>query len=236
MTIIDKGSKLFDLVAVLPADRLSSDESSRLNCWIDSGRCGSLDYMRRPTDRTDPSVVFPNAKTVVVVAKFYRKEQLMEGVARFAQDGDYHSKIKAGLHQLLLEISNEHPGIRGRAVVDSAPIFEKAWARRAGFGWVGRNSLIVNPERGSFFNIGLLLLDHTFTDPLPAEITDHCTQCRLCIDSCPMHAIGEDRMIDAGRCISALTVEKSRRGETVQPIHGWQYGCDECQTCCPFNH
>lgn len=223
------------MVAVLPAVSLDSEENARFDLWLESGRNGDLKYMERPLDRTDPRVVFPEAGTVVVVALFYSSEQKLEGVARFAQSDDYHQVIRARLHTLLKEISAEYPGIRGRAVVDTAPIFEKAWARRAGFGWVGRNSLIINPQRGSFFNIGILLLDHVFPEEHSGMVADGCANCRKCIDSCPMHAIGDDRMIDARRCISALTIEKIRKGAEPEYVRGWKYGCDECQICCPFN-
>ncbi len=234
--IVGKGKKLFNLVSVLPASRLDSIHANRLNKWIEEGRASDLDYMKSGLDRTDPRIVFPDVRTVVVVARFYSGIQEKEGIARFAQGGDYHRIIKRDLYKLLLMLQQDAPELNGRAVVDSAPIFEKAWAVKAGFGWVGRNSLVVNPHGGSFFNIGILLLDKEYQSLEEINVcNDLCENCRRCIDSCPMHAIGEDRMIDTRKCISRLTVEKTRRKEEVTPVFGWIYGCDECQICCPFN-
>lgn len=234
--IVDKGRNLFNLVSALPASKLDAECTRRLNKWIEDGKAGFLDYMKRPLDRTDLRVIMPDVMSVVVVARFYDREQKMPGVARFAQNEDYHVTIKNDLYRLLQQLKESDPTLKGRAVVDSAPVFEKAWAVRAGFGWVGRNTLIINPDYGSFFNIGLLLLNKELPVYPPVKILENgCKDCRLCIDSCPMHAIGEDRTIDARKCISCLTVEKSRKKLPVIPIHGWVYGCDECQICCPFN-
>lgn len=232
--LLDKCSELFDIYAVLSAAEDMSVDLEHLQSWLAQGRYGTRNYMTR--NRSTPQIILPGAQSLIVVGLSHRDVQKRDGIARFAcAETDYHTEIKNRLHTLLAYLRGHYPEIKGRAVVDTAPILEKAWACRGGLGWIGRNSLLINPRLGSFLNLGILLVDVAL-DEAKGTVRDGCGDCRRCIESCPMGAIGEDRMIDAGICISALTVELQREEGHANEINGWRYGCDTCQECCPWNN
>ena len=144
--------------------------------------------------------------------------------------------MKERLHTLLNWLQTEVPSSSGRAFVDSAPVMDKAWAAKAGLGWIGKHSNLISPEHGSWFFIGELIVDVALDADQP--ILDHCGSCTRCIDACPTDAIVEPYVVDAGRCISYNTIE--HRGDdvdpSVHPLHGnWIFGCDICQEVCPWN-
>ncbi len=218
------------------------EDREHLEQWLDAGYGTGVGYLERSREyRHDLRRLMPEVQSVVVTLTSYNRGDLQQAegqprIARYAWGPDYHL-LKHNLRDLLARLRT-YPGLerlRGRATVDSSPVFEKAWAIRAGLGWRGRNSLLVSPEQGSYVLIGLLLLDH----PLPAELPaipmlpDGCGQCRRCVEACPTGAIvessGAGRFIDVRRCISHLT-------QTIgKPIHGWVWGCDVCQEACPHN-
>ena len=209
--------------------------------WLDRGYDSTLAYMRNNIDmRFDVSQMVEGAQSVVVCAVSYKSE-ISGGyspedsckIASYACNRDYHKSIKKILKQILRELQAVYPSINGRAFVDSAPILEKQYAVEAGLGWIGRQSLLVTPEYGSYVLLGELVLDCKVDvyDESLAEVG--CGECRRCVDACPAGAIVEPMTIDTARCISCQTIEKV--GESAMPLNGWIFGCDECQNCCPYN-
>jgi epoxyqueuosine reductase len=203
----------------------------------------ALGYLARdPARRLDPSSLLPEARTLVVCAVNYRNPRsggypadfAAPKICSYALGGEYQPKIKGMLAEVFERLSGDLPGLRGRAASDTSAILEKAWAVEAGLGWIGRNSLLVNPEYGSFLLLGELVLDAE-CDSYDAPYTGAgCGGCRRCVESCPAEAL-RDRSVDTGRCISALTVERVREPIAPERLHGWIYGCDECQSVCPHN-
>lgn len=157
-------------------------------------------------------------------------------ISRYALGMNYHDLISSKLNKLLHHIRVLVPGISGKAFVDSAPLLEKGWARRAGLGWPGRHSILINKDIGSFFFIGILITDLELEYDMPYA-QDHCGTCRLCRDACPVNAINENRTIDAGKCIAYLTIESREPldQEVAGRLGGRAFGCDICQEVCPWN-
>jgi epoxyqueuosine reductase len=209
--------------------------------WLQRGCQAEMAWLSENRSlRRDPCGIIPNGKAVISLGfPYYTPSPAEWGdrnpISRFAWGKDYHTVIKARLKQVLLQLKAWVPSLEGRCFVDTAPIPEKIIAARCGLGWVGKNGLLINPDYGSFMFLGEIVcnLDLPTTPPL----ADRCGHCRLCIEVCPTAAIGEDRSIDARRCISYLTVEK--RGdftpaERAAIDYQW-FGCDRCQVVCPFN-
>lgn len=223
---------LFDIFAVLPAEPLETDKVNLQN-WLDAGKNADMQYMAA-FPRHDLNQILPGAKSVIVVGKSYRHNERVLGRALYACGVDYHKSLKKSLWSLAKELSESYPTANFRAVVDTAPALEKAWAVMGGLGFRGRNSLVINPNIGSYFNIGLLVTDVELEE-IRFEFEGDCGDCRACIDSCPMGAISEDMTVDSRKCISYHTVERSRfEGRNIS-MCGWDYGCDECQFVCRYN-
>ncbi|MCU0409363.1 MAG: tRNA epoxyqueuosine(34) reductase QueG [Bacteroidales bacterium] len=231
----------FDLCGIAEARRL--DERARvLEQWCREGMNAGMNYLARDIDkRSDPSSQLADARSVIVTAFSYNAApgQLNSGVpilSRYVYGGNYHEIIKSRLNELQDYISGLIPGVRGRVFVDSGPVMEKAWAVEAGLGWQGRHSVVINPDIGSFFFIGLIIVDAELDYDLPFR-KDLCGSCSICIDSCPTQAINQDHTIDARKCISNLTIEN--RGpipeEFLAKTGKRVYGCDICQEVCPWN-
>lgn len=203
--------------------------------WLDQGMDAGLSYLRNSINlRHDAHNVFPNVQSIIVtLTSIHKVEPHTPTIAAFAHNfSDYHHVIKERLNALLLSLQQADNTITGRAVVDSAPIFEKALAVRAGLGWIGRNSLLINPNLGSYTHIGLLLINRELSPNLNI-IPNHCPAgCTLCRDACPNQAINNNRTIDCRRCIAAITIEK---GEAHHPTHNHIFGCDRCLEACPYN-
>jgi epoxyqueuosine reductase len=201
-----------------------------------------MHYLERDLEkRIDPWALLPDARSLVVTGLSYYSEIMQKDpdaplLSRYTYGTDYHDVIKGKLKDLLSWIEKAVPEASGKIVVDSSSMTEKAWAKEAGLGWQGRNSIIINKETGSFFFIGILILniDLTFDEPFTK---DHCGECRICQDECPTGAINGDRTIDARKCIANVTI--GRRGpvpENIVPFIGKRvYGCDKCQEVCPWN-
>lgn len=228
--------------AVLPVTFLEEEEP-RLKEWLKKGMHGEMGYMNKNRDkRLDPALLVNNAKTIIVVLLNYYPEQVQEDQAapvlsKYAYGTDYHFVMKDKLKALLHFIQTEIVPCSGRPFVDSAPVLERAWAKKAGLGWVGKNSNLISPEYGSFFFIGELIIDTELPYDKPKPILDHCKRCTKCIDACPTKAIVADRVVDARKCISYQTIEL--RGEIDAELKGRfenrVFGCDICQDVCPWN-
>lgn len=228
---------------------LLREEQERFVRWLGKGYAAEMEYLGRSADyRHDLRRLFPSVQSVVVTLTSYRRppevcqEEHLPRIARFAWSDDYHDILKRNLRRLL-EAIRQYDGyrdVKGRAVVDSAPAFERAWAVRAGLGWIGRSAMLIHPRLGSFTLIGLLLLDVPpgQDDVLPVPVTDGCGNCHRCMDACPTGAIVAPHVVDARRCISYQTIE--RRGEVepdIRPrLEGRIFGCDRCMEVCPYNN
>jgi epoxyqueuosine reductase len=231
----------FDLCGIA-SSRILSEHGQYLKKWCASGMHGDMDYLCRDIEkRTNPEYLVAGAKSVIVTGLGYYTPEKQAGkgeaiLSRYVFGNDYHDVIKVKLNKILDRIKSVEPHIKGRAFVDSAPLLEKAWAREAGLGWQGRNTIIINKTTGSFFFIGVILLDAELEYDEPFE-ADHCGECRLCVNACPTGAINENRTIDARKCIAYLTIES--RGpitdELALKMEGRIFGCDRCQEVCPWN-
>lgn len=233
----------FDLVGITPATELSP-ERDRLREWLARGYHGQMRWMARdPEQRTDPRKLFPEARSVIVVALNYYTPDKHSAIpdtgkiSRYAWGDDYHDVVGDKLRALLSWIQQQSPGAAGKVCVDIQPMLDKAWAVRAGLGWLGKHTNLITKERGSWVFIGELLLNLEL-DYDHEEIEDHCGTCTLCIDACPTDAIVEPYVVDSNKCISYATIEL-RTSDIPQPVaeqlEGWLYGCDICQDVCPWN-
>ncbi len=230
----------FDRVAVGPAD--PPDHGGAFQAWLDAGYAGEMEYLERGRgERLDPGRLLPGVRSVVAVAlNYYQGESpaapAWAPVARYAWGRDYHAVMRPRLERLGEFVREAGgPAVRTRAAVDTSAVLERDLAARAGLGWVGKNTNVLHAELGSWFFIGIVLTtaELDFDGPLP----DRCGTCRACLDACPTEAFVAPYALDARRCISYLTIE--HRGtipeEFRQPIGEWVFGCDLCQTVCPWN-
>lgn len=246
----DKISKLIRLSAkelgfaacgIARAEHLKED-SSRFRDWLNNGYHASMAYMNRNIDkRLNPALLNEWAQSIIVVIYNYYPDEETQAAgkykfSKYAFGKDYHIVIKDKLRLLVDAIEEEIGEITARVFVDSAPVLERAWARRTGLGWVGKNSCLINKEMGSFFFIGTIITNLKLTYDQP-EKEDHCGNCTRCIDACPNQAIITAGTIDSRRCISYLTIEhKGELPEEYQDkLHSWVFGCDICQDVCPWN-
>lgn len=230
----------FDLCGVARCRRFADNEAW-FRDWLEHGYQSSLGYMERNVEkRFDPQRLVEHARTAVVCAVAY-KNRFSDGyppdcrtkVASYACNKDYHTTIRAMLQQLFAALRAENPNLEGRAFVDTAPLAEKQLAVEAGLGWIGRQSLLITPQYGSFVLLGeLLLCDEAETYDTPFE-DSRCGECRACMEHCPTRAIVAPHVIDTNRCISCHTIEQEPASQV--DLHGWIFGCDECQSCCPYN-
>lgn len=230
----------FDLCGVAPCRPFPNNEAW-FRGWLDAGYQSSLGYLERNTEkRFDPARLVEGAQTAVVCGVAY-KNRFSGGyppgystkVASYACAADYHTTLRRMLRSLFEALATRHPGLTGRAFVDTAPLCEKQLAVEAGLGWIGRQSLLVTPQFGSYVLLGELLLCAP-TDSYDRPFGEsRCGNCRNCIDRCPTGAIVRERVIDTRRCISCHTIEKEQAAGV--DLDGWIFGCDACQSCCPYN-
>jgi epoxyqueuosine reductase len=233
----------FELAGIAPA--VEADGFARLRDWLDHGHAGEMAYLHKHADaRRHPGSILPEVRSVVMVGISYAPVEddppLPRGhgrVARYARGLDYHEVLWQKLDRLLEWVQAEEPGCRGRGVVDTAPLLERDFARRAGLGWIGKNTMLLDRRLGSYFFLGALLLDLEL-EPDPPHETSHCGTCTACLDACPTHAFPEPGVLDARLCISYLTIElRGAIPEERRPqLDGWLFGCDVCQEVCPWNH
>lgn len=222
------------------AQELSADKDALLR-RINNGFTGEMKYLEINLDkRADPRILFENAKTVIsVLLSYYPPEIKIPSdyhVSAYAWGNDYHEIIKSLLEQFLKKIKEIIPGVNGRTSCDSGPIFERAWAKNAGLGWIGKNAILINPKAGSFVFIGEVIIDIELEYDVPLE--EKCGSCTLCLKACPTNALVEPYMLDATKCITYHTVDKRMSeipSEVSVKLDKRIYACDVCQKVCPYN-
>lgn len=219
-----------------------NQEARRLESWLNNGYNGEMNYLNNYFDlRTDPSKLVPDAKSVIsLVYNYYNSNETLNTeapkISMYAYGRDYHKVVKKKLVHLFDYIRTLSGDIHGRTFVDSAPVLEKSWANRSGLGWIGKNTMLIHPKKGSYFFLGELILDLELLYDVP--IRDYCGTCTRCIDACPTDAIPkEGYSINASKCISYLTIElRDAIPESFnEKMEGWAFGCDICQQVCPWN-
>jgi len=238
----------FTLFGIAPATE--ADGFDRFAGWLDAGYAGEMDYLHDHREqRRHPANILQSVRCVVMLGFDYGDASGSEfsvsntdrssprtSVAKYATGPDYHRFLWDKLNDLAAWLEAERPGCRAKGAADSAPLLERDFARRAGLGWFGKNTMLIDKHRGSFFFLAALLtsLDLPLSDPHTAS---HCGTCTACLDACPTQAFPEPGVLDARKCISYLTIEL--RGaiplELREPMGGWLFGCDICQDVCPWN-
>jgi epoxyqueuosine reductase len=230
----------FDFCGISKAEQLS-EEAFQLENWLNKGMHGQMSYMENHFDkRIDPRQLVPSAKSVISLLFNYYSDIIQDDpespkLSMYAMGEDYHSVIKRKLFLFLDQIRLQIGDVEGRVFVDSAPIMDKAWAKRSGLGWIGKNSNLINKQQGSFFFIAELILDlHLEAD---GPIKDYCGSCTRCIDACPTEAIVEPHVVNGSKCISYFTIELKEQipSSWTGKFDDWMFGCDVCQTVCPWN-
>lgn len=217
------------------------EEAPRLETWLNKGYHGEMQYMENHFDkRLNPTLLVEGAKSVISLSyNYFPKVKIDEinnfKISKYAYGEDYHEVIKDILKNMVAEIQEEIGEFGFRVFVDSAPVLEKAWARKSGLGWVGKNANLITKKHGSFYFLAEIICDLELDYDL--AVTDHCGSCRACIDTCPTQAIVSDRIVDGSKCISYATIEL--KNEIPDYFNGkmndWIFGCDVCQDVCPWN-
>ncbi len=229
----------FDLCGVAPATELDGF-GPRLERWLDEKMNGTMGYMERNAAmRADPRLLVPDARSVISVAVAYKPDRTMCGrhkIAQYAYGRDYHEVLKERLHHLIAMLRERWPSFEAKACVDTVPISDKLWAARAGLGWIGRNTLLVTPQFGSYVNLGELVTTSEF-DTYDTPIENQCGDCHRCVDACPNHALdrSESLGLAATQCTAYQTIERDGvvlRSALHRP--NYVFGCDSCQLACPW--
>ncbi|HLM60445.1 MAG TPA: tRNA epoxyqueuosine(34) reductase QueG [Pyrinomonadaceae bacterium] len=233
----------FHKIGIVRAEPLR-EEAERLKEWLAANYHGAMQWMERePEKRADPKLLFPEAKSIIVVALNYYTPHEHEDsdekgkVSRYAWGDDYHDVLKEKLRELFAFIQTIDETIEGKICVDTAPIMDKAWAARAGLGWIGKHSNLITKEYGSWVFIGEILLNLELEYETEI-VADHCGTCTACLDACPTGAIVQPFLVDSNRCLSYATIELRSPDlptEITENLNGWLYGCDICQDICPWN-
>ena len=231
----------FDYCGIAKA-RLLDEDARRLEAWLSKDMHGTMQYMENHFDlRIDPSKLVAGAKSVITLLLNYfpdmKQSHSAPKISKYAFGNDYHEVIKSKLKLFLQEINEKIGEVHGRGFVDSAPVLERAWAQKAGIGWIGKNGNLINKQSGSFFFIATLIVDLQLTYD-DAFVKDYCGTCTKCIDECPTDAILPDKVINGSKCISYFTIElkdalipENQKGN----FDNWMFGCDVCQDVCPWN-
>ena len=218
------------------------NEATKLEQWLNESRHGEMAYMENHFDkRLDPRLLVDGAKSVISLTLNYFTTLKQEDIdapkiSKYAFGVDYHTVIKEKLQELMYFITENIGKVEGRCFVDSAPVMDKAWAKRAGLGWQGKNSNLISKDAGSFFFIAELIIDLELNYDSPFT-ADHCGTCTRCIDACPTAAIVSPYVVDGSKCISYLTIELKNEIplEFKGKMENWMFGCDICQDVCPWN-
>lgn len=229
----------FDFCGISKAEFLE-EEAPRLEKWLKESKHGKMEYMENHFDkRLNPTLLVDEAKSVVSLLYNYYPEQKQcsdaPKISKYAYGLDYHDVIKDKLKEFLFTLKEKIGDINGRAFVDSAPVLDKAWAKKSGLGWIGKNSNLINKKQGSFFFIAELIIDIDLN--YDGAIKDYCGTCTKCIDACPTSAIVEPYVVDGSKCISYFTIELKEAipNDFKDKMDNWMFGCDVCQDVCPWN-
>jgi len=221
--------------------RFLKEEEQKFEKWLSNGYQGNMSYLERNIDkRLDPRILVPGSKSVISLTyNYYPPKKLSNKnnfiISKYAYGRDYHKVLKKKLRHLFYYMKEHIGNIEGRVFVDSAPVHERAWAKLSGLGWIGKNSLLINKDIGSYFFISEIICDLELEYDSP--VSDRCGNCTKCMDACPTNAITQAQVIDANKCISYLTIENKNtipeefKNEMNQSI----FGCDICQDICPWN-
>ena len=241
--IVAEAEKLgFDACGIACATALD-EESSHVEQWLAEKHEGEMAYLTRNKEkRYDPRLLVEGTKSIITVLyNYFPKQTIGDGehfkIAKYAYGADYHDVLKNKMRQLLELIESQTSKLEGtRVFVDSAPVLERAWAVRCGLGFIGKNTTLIHPKKGSFFFIGHLFLPIELAET-GKTLSNHCGHCTKCLDACPTGALESPFHIDARKCISYLTIEYkgSLVGLDPNSFNGWMYGCDICQDVCPYN-
>jgi epoxyqueuosine reductase len=218
------------------------EEAPRLEKWLKNNMHGEMQYMENHFDkRLDPRLLVDGAKSVISLGlNYYTENEQVDPsapkISKYAYGEDYHYVIKDKLKLLLNFINKQIGEVSGRAFVDSAPVLDKAWAKKAGLGWIGKNTNLINKKAGSFFFLAELIVDMELEYDIEPT-ADHCGSCTRCIDACPTDAIIAPYVVDGSKCISYLTIELKNEipNEFKGKMDNWMFGCDVCQDVCPWN-
>jgi epoxyqueuosine reductase len=227
-------SSRFSLVGLAPAEAL---DPGPLEAWLAAGYAADMDWMGRRTDeRLDPRRVLAGAQTVIALAIGYGREGPRSPIARYARGRDYHYAHRDRMKVLRKRLLRLAPGVETYACVDTGVAMEKAWAARAGLGWIGKNGCLINPRWGSWLTLSVMFMDRA-VDAYDEPHADRCGDCALCLNGCPTKAFPSPGVVDARRCLSYQSIEN--RGEVPEALRrgfrGRVFGCDVCQDVCPFN-
>ena len=232
----------FDACGIANATALQ-EESAHMEQWLEGKHEGEMGYLSRNKEkRYDPRLLVEGTKSIVTVLyNYFPKQQIGDNdrykIAKYAYGADYHDVLKRKIRQLLERIESQTGKLEGsRMFVDSAPVLDRAWAVRCGLGFIGKNTTLIHPKKGSFFFIGHLFLPIELTET-GQELTNRCGRCTKCLDACPTGALEAPFQMDARKCISYLTIEYKGNFDGLDPktFKGWMYGCDICQDVCPYN-
>ncbi|MEA3317132.1 MAG: tRNA epoxyqueuosine(34) reductase QueG, partial [Bacteroidota bacterium] len=229
----------FSDIGISKVERLD-DNAKYLEKWLNAGMNADMAYMENHFEkRVNPAKLVDNAKSIISVLYNYYPSELQKNdtykISKYAYGQDYHYVVKDKLKDLLNFIQSEYENVSGRVFIDSAPVLDRAWAAKAGLGWIGKNTNLINKKLGSYVFIGELIIDIDLDYDKP--IKDYCGTCTKCIDACPTNAIVEPYVVDARKCISYLTIEN--KNEIPEEFKGKLkdniFGCDICQDVCPWN-
>ena len=230
----------FQKVGIARADP-TPKEKNDLETWLNQGHHATMGWMeKRKDERGNIHTYFPEAKSIISVGMNYHVGKGQNDInsdlkfSTYAWGDDYHDVLKKRIFQLLKWIKESQTEIKGIVCVDTSPVMDKVWAQRAGLGWIGKHTNLISRDQGSWLFLGELILNMDLEYDAPF-VEDLCGSCTACIDACPTQALEEYR-IDAGKCISYLTIEhRGELPEAENDLHGWIYGCDICQEVCPWN-
>lgn len=230
----------FDACGICKAEGVDSETQQYFKQWIADSYHADMDYMYRNEEkRLNPELLVDGACSVISVALNYypdiKQPEEFPQFAYYAYGKDYHDVVKAKLQQLYSYIQSVEPLVSGRLFVDTAPVLERYWAVKAGLGFIGKNSLLIIPKKGSYFFLGELIVNVKLEYDSPVNLS--CGNCTRCIDACPTKAIVRPKVIDANRCISYQTIENKKEinEEVISVLNNRFYGCDICQQVCPWN-
>lgn len=239
--IKSKAQKFGFLACGISKSDFLSEEVTHFERFLKNNFHGEMRYMENHFDkRLDTRLLVPDSKSVISLSyNYFPKEEISNldnfKISKYAYAQDYHHIIKDILRDFVNELKLEIGDFSYRVFVDSAPILEKAWAKKSGIGWIGKNGNLITKQRGSFYFLAEIILDVDLEYDTPT--TDHCGQCTKCIDACPTNAIVADRVVDGSKCISYATIELKNEIPTSfkGKMKDWMYGCDICQDVCPWN-